>query len=103
MIVSIYSLVPDAKALLELEPEELASVLMEHLNSLPPSEQRQQLNRYNFGLPHTVQEYPKDQREELSQALMDRRSLISLRAQSGLTRTPTAIVALPSSQPRPPK
>ena len=32
-----------------------------------------------------------------------RRSLISLRAQSGLTRTPTAIVALPSSQPRTPK
>ena len=42
-----------------------------HLNSLPPSEQRQQLNRYNFGLPHTVQEYPKDQREALSQALME--------------------------------
>ena len=71
MTVSLYSLVSDAKALLELEPEELAGVLMEHLNSLPPSEQRQQLNRYNFGLPHTVQEYPKDQREALSQALME--------------------------------
>ena len=68
--MSIYSLVPDAKALLNLEPEELAGVLMEHLNSLPPSEQRG-LNRYNFGLVHTVQEYPQDQREELSQALME--------------------------------
>lgn len=28
----------DAKALLDLEPEELAGVLMEHLNSLSPSE-----------------------------------------------------------------
>ena len=38
MIVSIYSLVPDAKALLELEPEELAGVLMEHPTLfLPPN------------------------------------------------------------------
>ena len=67
--MSLYSLVPDALALLDLEPEELAGVLMEHFNSLSPSEQRE-LNRYNFGL-HTVQEYPQDQREELSQALME--------------------------------
>ena len=69
MTVSLYSLVPDAKALLDLEPEELAGVLMEHFNSLPPSEQREQ-NRHNFGL-HTIKEYPQDQREELSQALME--------------------------------
>ena len=68
--MSLYSLVPDAKALLDLEPEELAGVLMEHFNSLSPSEQRE-LNRDNFGLVHTVQEYPQDQREELSQALME--------------------------------
>ena len=37
--MSLYSLVSDAKALLDLEPEELAGVLMEHLNSLPPSDQ----------------------------------------------------------------
>ena len=70
MTVSIYSLIPDGKALLALEPEELAGVLMEHLNSLPPSEQRQ-LNRHNANLPHTVQEYPPDQQRELSQALME--------------------------------
>ena len=38
--MSIHSLVPDAEALLELEPEELAGVLMEHLNALHPSVQR---------------------------------------------------------------
>ena len=63
-------LVPDAKDLLELEPEELAGVLMEYLNSLPLSEQRS-LNRYNFSLNSTVQEYPQDQHEKLSQALME--------------------------------
>ena len=68
--VSIHSLVPDAKALLELEPEELAGVLMEYLNSLSPSDQ-QNLNRYNFSLNSTVQEYPQDQQEDLSQALME--------------------------------
>ena len=69
--MSLYSLVSDAKALLELEPEELAGVLMEHLNSLSTLEQRQRLNRYSFGLGHTVQEYPQDQRKELSLALME--------------------------------
>ena len=68
--MSIYSLVPDATALLALEPEELAGVLMEHLNSLPASEQRS-LNRYNFGLDHTVREYPVDKQDDLRQALME--------------------------------
>ena len=68
--MSLYSLVPNAKALLDLEPEELAGILMEYLNTLPPSEQ-QQLNRYNFGLDHTVQEYPQDQQEDLRLALME--------------------------------
>ena len=56
MTVSIYSLVPDAKALLELEPEELAGVLMEHLNSLPISEQGK-LNPY---CDHTLARHIKD-------------------------------------------
>ena len=68
--MSIHALVPDAEALLELEPEELAGVVMEHLNSLPASEQGQ-LNRYNFTLDHTVREYPQDQWAELRQALME--------------------------------
>ena len=68
--MSIHSLVPDATALLALEPEELAGVLMEYLNTLPASEQ-QHLNRYNFSLSHTVREYPEDQQDDLRQALME--------------------------------
>ncbi len=67
---SIHSLVPDPEAMLALEPEELAGVLMEHLNSLPASEQRS-LNRYNFSLRHTVRDYPEDAQDELSLALME--------------------------------
>ena len=71
MTVPLYSLVPSAQDMLELQPEELAGVLMTHLNSLPPSEQ-QQLNRCNFGLgDHTVEEYPPDQWDELKHALME--------------------------------
>ena len=71
MTVSLFSLVPSAQDMIEFQPEELAGVLMSHLNSLPPSE-KQQLNRYNFSLnPYTVEEYPPDQREELMQALME--------------------------------
>ena len=70
MTVSIFRLVPDAKALLDLEPEELAGVLMEYLNSLFAL-RTARLNRYNFGLVHTVQEYPQNQQEELRQALME--------------------------------
>ena len=43
---------------------------MEYLNSLPASEQ-QNLNRYNFGLVHTVQDYPQEHRDALRQALID--------------------------------
>jgi uncharacterized protein (TIGR02391 family) len=70
LCMSIHSLVPDPEALLALEPEELAGVLMEHLNALPPQEQ-QQLNRYNFGLSHTVREYPPSHHESITRALME--------------------------------
>ena len=56
---SIHSLIPDPEVVLALEPEELAGFLMGSLNSLPASEQRG-LNRFNFGLEHTVREYPED-------------------------------------------
>ncbi len=68
--MSIHSLVPDAEALLELEPEELAGVLMEHRNSLPDSVQRS-LSRYNFSLPDTVREYPREHQDALMEALME--------------------------------
>jgi len=68
--MSLYSLAPDANALLALEPEELAGILLQHLNDLPQAEQ-EQLNRYNFSLDHTVREYPHEHREQLSRALME--------------------------------
>ena len=43
---------------------------MEYLNGLSPQEEGQ-LNRHNFSLPHTVQEYPEDQQHALSRALME--------------------------------
>ena len=67
---SIYSILPDAETFLALEPEELAGVVMEHLNSLPPDEQRH-INRYNFGLVHTVRDYPPGRHDDLRQALME--------------------------------
>lgn len=67
--VSIHSLLPDPEALLDLEPEELAGVLLQHLNSLPPSEQRQ-LHRYNFSL-EAARDYPRDHQENTSRALME--------------------------------
>lgn len=67
---SIYSLMPDHEVLLALEPEELAGIVLEYLNSLSPRDSGQ-LNRYNFSLPHTVEGYPHEYRDEISQALME--------------------------------
>lgn len=70
MSKSIYSIIPDPEALLALEPEELAGVVIEYLNSLSGSD-RGQLNRYNFSLHYTVKEYPPEYQERISQALME--------------------------------
>lgn len=68
--MSIYDLIPDPEAMLALEPEELAGIVLEHLNSLGPGD-RGQLNRHNFTLGHTVQDYPKEYWGSLLQALME--------------------------------
>lgn len=68
--MKIHDLIPDHEALLALEPEELAGVLLEYLNSLGPDDGGQ-LNRYNFSLNHTVQEYPERNRQAVLQALME--------------------------------
>lgn len=68
--VSLFSLVPDPEVLLALEPEELAGVVLQYLNSLPEGDQSE-LNRCNFGLPHTVQQYPSEYRDRLCFALME--------------------------------
>lgn len=64
---SIRDLLPDAEALLALEPEELAGYLMEYLNALPESE-RKRLNRYNFSLRDHGYE---TNIEQISEALME--------------------------------
>jgi uncharacterized protein (TIGR02391 family) len=66
----IFDISPDVDLLLSLEPEELAGVVLEYLNGLPPDD-RGQLNSYNFGLPHTVEGYPPQRQKEISRALME--------------------------------
>lgn len=67
---TVFSIVPDAEALLALEREELAGVVLESLNSLSEME-RGQLNRYNFGLPHTYDQYPAQYHKRIGEALME--------------------------------
>jgi hypothetical protein len=67
---SIHDILPDPEALLALEPEELAGVVLEHLNSLTDSE-RGQLHRSNFSMPDTVHGFPPEYQERISMALME--------------------------------
>jgi uncharacterized protein (TIGR02391 family) len=69
-VVTLFSLIPDPETVLAMEPEELSGYVLHYLNSLLPM-QRGQLNRYNFGLPHTVNEYPSHYHEQLSCAFME--------------------------------
>ena len=66
--MKLHDLVPDTDTLLALEPEELAGVLLELLNHVDPT---RGLNRYNESLSHNVKEYPPEQREAISGALME--------------------------------
>jgi len=56
MTLKIFDLLPDYKALLDLEPGELAGVVIEYFNS--EGANLNDLNRHNFGLPHIVEGYP---------------------------------------------
>lgn len=67
--MAIWDLVPDVNALLALEPEELAGVVLQHLVAVGPS--ASDLNRYNFGLGHTVKGYPQEHQESATKALME--------------------------------
>jgi len=67
--MSIYNILPDHEALLALEPEELAGVVLQYLNTLP--ENAGHLNRYNFGLPDVVERYPEQHKDDISKALME--------------------------------
>ena len=57
------------QALLTLDPEELAGVVLEHLLSQPPS--FGDISRYNFSLSGTYNEYPPEFHEEIARALME--------------------------------
>ena len=46
---SIISIIPSVQSFLQLEPEELAGIVIQYLNSLAPQDQ-QQLNRTIFSL-----------------------------------------------------
>ena len=69
--VSIHSLVPNAEDLLDLEPEELAGILLEHLVSL--GENSSSLQLYNFLLPgqSPAVDYPQDFRHQINEALAE--------------------------------
>jgi len=71
MTISIHTLIPDADALLALEPEELAGFVMEHLNSIEDKKTLYELSRYNFSMVNTVKGYPPERYDELRNALME--------------------------------
>lgn len=66
----IHDIIQDPETLLALEPEELAGVVLEYLNSIDEKTEGS-LNRYNFGLSHTVREYPQSHQDAISRALME--------------------------------
>ena len=65
---SIYELMPDYEVLLDLEPEELAGIILEYLNSLTNPEQ---FTPYHFSSPETVAEYPSEHQEDIRLVLME--------------------------------
>jgi len=67
----IYAMISDAEALLALEPEELAGVLLTHLNSLMPGDQN--LNRHNFlhDPRVTFREYPAGFHDQIGAAFAE--------------------------------
>jgi len=68
---TIYSIIPNPEDLLSLEPEELAGVILEYLNSLDEKGANIQLNRYNFSVSGVVDEYPREYRDDINKALME--------------------------------
>ena len=54
---------------MSLEPEELAGVILEYLNS--DYSRPGDLNRHHFGLPHIVEKYPNLHKNAISEALME--------------------------------
>lgn len=66
--MELHRLIPDAQAMLDLEPEELAGYLLEFLSS---PDGGNSLNRHNIGLPHVVEGYPRHFQTQLSEAILE--------------------------------
>ena len=69
MSKTLFSIIPDPKVVLALEPEELAGVVLEILNSLR-GKNPGQLNRYNFSLPSSFTDYPSHH-DQIAEAVME--------------------------------
>lgn len=63
---TIYSIIPNPEELLKLDLEDVAAVILESLNSI----EHLQLNRNDFAMSRTVQEYPPAYHERLLKSLM---------------------------------
>ena len=70
-VKTIYSMLPDAGALISLEPEELAGIVLEHIKSHSGLNQGY-VNRYNFGIAgNTYSEFPIERQDHVGKALME--------------------------------
>jgi len=69
-MTGLFDIFPDHETLLALEPEEVAGVVIELLNSKETS-QSSLLNSHNFSLPNTVEGYPTEKKEEILRVLME--------------------------------
>jgi uncharacterized protein (TIGR02391 family) len=65
--MAFHQLLPDVDALLALEPEELAGLVLQYLSTASNSE----LLAYNFTLGANVEGYPEPKREDAKKALME--------------------------------
>ncbi len=70
MTDDIHDIISDPEALLALEPEELAGVVLEFLNTVEVSRSNL-LNSHNFSLSDTVRSYPREKRKAILEALME--------------------------------
>jgi uncharacterized protein (TIGR02391 family) len=69
MAEPIFKIISDPDTLLALEPEELAGLVLEHLNSLPANASI--LNRGNFLSSHNVTGYPPQYHERIKEAFTE--------------------------------
>ncbi|RKU31694.1 TIGR02391 family protein [Candidatus Poribacteria bacterium] len=67
---SIHSLLPDHKILLELEPEELAGIILEYLNS-GGTKKRRMFSLSNLTSGAALRDYPRESESEICYALAE--------------------------------